>query len=107
MKLKSPISVEETNEFGWWIEIITHHPVCTYYFGDYDTKEKAEWASGFYVEDLKKDGAEEISTEIKYVKAGELTDLEDEWRAGSVVILPPTLKWRSRTHRMGTRSLDP
>jgi hypothetical protein len=39
---------EETLEFGWWLEIVTALPGCTYYF-----------------KDLKKEGAKGLTLQIK------------------------------------------
>ncbi len=96
MELTTPRLTDEDLELGWWVEVITENPLCTYYFGDFESREKAEWATGFYVKDLEKDGAEGISTQLKHCQVEELTNFEDELRSSSVMILPPTIKWRSR-----------
>jgi hypothetical protein len=103
MQLTTPQLTEDPIELGWWVEVITEMPLCTYYFGDFDSQEKAEWAKGFYVDELAKDGAEGISTQLKHCQAQDLTNFEDESRSSSVIILPPTIKWRSRSQPDGVR----
>jgi len=81
-------------EVGWWVEIITQSPFCTYYFGAFDTLDRAEIAKSCYVEALEQDGACGISTRVQQGSPTNISHFEDEGRESSVVIIPPTIKWR-------------
>ncbi|MFB2938548.1 DUF1816 domain-containing protein [Aerosakkonemataceae cyanobacterium BLCC-F154] len=62
---------------AWWIEIITHKPQCTYYFGPFLTEKEAELAKTGYLEDLEMEGAMGVDVFIKRCKPNELT-VEDD-----------------------------
>lgn len=70
---------------AFWVEIATHTPKCTYYFGPFASKQEAENAQAGYVEDLKSEQAQGIVVTVKrcnpskltiYDELGELGDLE-------------------------------
>jgi hypothetical protein len=69
---------DEQLEWAWWVEVITAQPNCTYYFGPFSSKKSAEIPRTGYVEDLEKEGASEITTQIKWYKPRELTIYEDK-----------------------------
>jgi hypothetical protein len=52
-------------ELPWWVEISTSQPHCLYYFGPFESAVEAEVYQPGYVEDLQREGAEEIRVEIK------------------------------------------
>lgn len=56
---------EETLEFGWWLEIVTALPGCTYYFGPFANSQDACLAQIGYFNDLKKEGAKGLTLQIK------------------------------------------
>jgi hypothetical protein len=60
-----------------WLEINTGNPRCTYYFGPFLHKKDAETAKEGYLEDLREEGAQDISVKIKRFKPGELTIFDD------------------------------
>ncbi|MBE9096597.1 DUF1816 domain-containing protein [Tychonema sp. LEGE 07203] len=49
----------------WWVEVHTDLPKRTYYFGPYETKDKAYNNTNGYITDLKKKGSKKISINIK------------------------------------------
>jgi hypothetical protein len=60
---------------GWayWVEIVTEHPACTYYFGPFVNQQEAEAAQSGYIEDLRHEGAQEITLTVKRCKPDKLT----------------------------------
>lgn len=58
---------------AWWIEIVTDHPECTYYFGPYTSKNEAEAEEAGFVEDLEGENARIISRSIKRTKPDDYT----------------------------------
>ena len=63
--------------WAWWVEIVTHNPRCTYYFGPFLSSKEADAASSGYVEDLEQEGAIGIVVKIKRCKPENLTIAED------------------------------
>lgn len=63
--------------WAWWVEIVTHSPHCTYYFGPFLSSKEAEAAKAGYVEDLEQEGATGIDVQIKRCKPENLT-ISDE-----------------------------
>lgn len=68
----------KTQVFGWWIEICTTNPTCTYYFGAFDSFWKATFAKYGYIQDLKQEGARLDTVRIKQCKPTQLTIFEEE-----------------------------
>ncbi|MBD6618401.1 DUF1816 domain-containing protein [Nostoc sp. B(2019)] len=62
---------------AWWVEIVTHNPRCTYYFGPFLNSADATFASKGYVEDLEVEGAQGIVVNVKRCKPDNLTIAED------------------------------
>ncbi len=60
-----------------WLEINTGTPRCTYYFGPFLHKKDAEMAKEGYLEDLRGEGAQEITVKVKRFKPNELTIFDD------------------------------
>lgn len=69
---------EEPLKWAWWVKVITAQPNCTYYFGPFSSKKSAEASQTGYVEDLEGEGAQGITTQIKWYKPRELTIYEDK-----------------------------
>lgn len=67
----------EKIEFGWWVEIITLLPACSYYFGPFGSIQEAAAAKVGYLEDLQQEGAKGITFRIKQCKPEILTNLSD------------------------------
>ncbi len=63
--------------WAWWVEIVTHNPRCTYYFGPFLSSKEADAAKAGYVEDLELEGAQGIVVKIKRCKPENLTIAED------------------------------
>ncbi|NWF57781.1 MAG: DUF1816 domain-containing protein [Fischerella sp.] len=62
---------------AWWVEIVTQHPRCTYYFGPFLNSAEAKAAIKGYVEDLEQEGAQGIAVNVKRCKPEALTIAED------------------------------
>ncbi|MEM9246332.1 MAG: DUF1816 domain-containing protein [Cyanobacteria bacterium P01_F01_bin.153] len=62
---------------AYWVKIDTQAPTCTYYFGPFRSRSKAESASGGYVEDLKGEEAQSIKVAIQKCKPTQLTIFEE------------------------------
>ena len=71
-------TIENGIELGWWVEIKTALPNCTYYFGPFSSRQEADVAQVGYVEDLKQEGAHGISIQIKQCQPRELTRYIEE-----------------------------
>lgn len=67
---------EKTNEFGWWVEVVTALPTCTYYFGPFASVQEADLAQVGFFEDLKQEGAKGITIQIKQCQPKKLTIFE-------------------------------
>ena len=74
---------EESQEFGWWIEILTSNPDYIYYFGAFESYWEAEWLKSGYIEDLKEEEAEIINTEITQCQPKQLTISVTRFRENS------------------------
>lgn len=57
----------------WWVEIQTTVPLCTYYFGPFETQQEARDARTGYVEDLHCEGARDIIAVVKQCQPNILT----------------------------------
>lgn len=64
------LSDEETLEFGWWLEIVTALPECTYYFGSFANSQDACFAQIGYFEDLKKEGPKGLLSRLSSANLG-------------------------------------
>ena len=49
----------------WWIKVQTSTPLCTYYFGPFESRLQATYHQEGYIQDLTEEGASEISLEIE------------------------------------------
>jgi hypothetical protein len=61
----------------WWLKIVTQEPVCTYYFGPFDSSQEAELNQKDYLQDIEEEGAEGISVKIEQGKPQNLTIFEN------------------------------
>lgn len=71
-RLGSFISQEQI-ELGWWVEIYTTTPHCTYYFGPFECESSARSSQNGYVEDLEGEGAQGIAVWVKKCQPRQLT----------------------------------
>jgi hypothetical protein len=62
---------------AWWVEVTTQEPKCTYYFGPFSGIKEAEAEVAGYVEDLQKEGAQNIQTSIRRCQPKELTVFDE------------------------------
>lgn len=70
-KQRSPIT--PLIQPSWWVEINTLVPLCTYYFGPFDSQEEAKDSRSGYVDDLYQEGARNIVALIKQCDPENLT----------------------------------
>ncbi|WP_414587401.1 DUF1816 domain-containing protein [Scytonema sp. PCC 10023] len=64
---------KEPMEKGWWLEIVSSQPCCTYYFGPFESAQQAILDQDGYIEDLVNEGAQGITVQIQWCKPKELT----------------------------------
>ena len=73
-KQHSPIaSLTCHSQRSWWVEINTSVPLCTYYFGPFDSQAEARDSRSGYVNDLFQEGARDIVALIKHCHPKNLT----------------------------------
>jgi hypothetical protein len=68
----------KTEVSPWWIEVITHQPACTYYFGPYGNRQAAAAEQQGFVEDLQSEHAVGIRTCIKRTQPEQLTIVQSD-----------------------------
>jgi Domain of unknown function (DUF1816) len=57
----------------WWVEISTAVPLCTYYFGPFDSRKEAQDSRSGYVEDLYQEDARGIVARVKQCQPSGVT----------------------------------
>jgi hypothetical protein len=72
------LNLLERVRLAHWIEIITAHPRCTYYFGPFSTEDEAKLANAGFIDDLLQERAEIIAVTIKRCQPTQLTLVEEE-----------------------------
>ncbi|MEQ8384004.1 MAG: DUF1816 domain-containing protein [Coleofasciculus sp. A1-SPW-01] len=79
MNLKTELSLEILSKLGlaYWLEVITDHPWCVYYFGPFGTIQEAESSQHGYLHDLLEESAHPMSVTIKQFCPHTLTISED------------------------------
>jgi hypothetical protein len=78
MKLFSWLPFFKKPHLPWWVVIKTAKPLCKYYFGPFDSAEEAAANQAGYIEDLRAEGAEEISVNVQQGEPQELTIFDEE-----------------------------
>jgi Domain of unknown function (DUF1816) len=68
-----PFISQEQLELGWWVEISTTTPHCTYYFGPFECESSARSSQNGYIEDLEGEGAQGIAVWVKRCQPPQLT----------------------------------
>ena len=58
---------------SWWVEINTAVPLCTYYFGPFDSQKAARDSRTSYVNDLHQEEARGIVALVKQCQPDQLT----------------------------------
>ncbi len=71
------VSFLEKLGLAWWVEIVTHNPSCTYYFGPFVTAKNAKFSQLGYIEDIATEGSHISSIDIKQCQPKLLTITED------------------------------
>lgn len=66
------LSQPAPSELSWWVEISTSVPLCTYYFGPFDSQKEARDSRSSYVDDLLQEEARDI---VALVKQGQPVSL--------------------------------
>jgi Domain of unknown function (DUF1816) len=89
--MKLAETLRESLELAWWIEIVTAHPRCIYYFGPFTSIEEAERSQTGYIEDLEQEGSQVILIQIKWYQPKELTTFEGELTEGFEYTIYPIL----------------
>ncbi len=73
-KQQPPISSPSyQSKLSWWVEINTSVPLCTYYFGPFDSQEEARDSRTGYIDDLYQEEARGIIASIKQCQPVGLT----------------------------------
>jgi hypothetical protein len=62
---------------AWWVEVTTENPVCTYYFGPFESDAIAKEHQAGYIEDLQREGAQNIVATVKRCKPSQLTSPDE------------------------------
>ncbi len=63
---------------AWWVEITTDSPHCLYYFGPFASVKEAKDSQSRYVDDLEKEGAQNILIKVKRCNPTNLTVYDEE-----------------------------
>ncbi|MBW4538743.1 MAG: DUF1816 domain-containing protein [Myxacorys chilensis ATA2-1-KO14] len=63
---------------AWWVEIRTENPRCIYYFGPFPAQKMAASSQGGYLEDLEREGAQNITAKVMRCKPKNLTVYDDK-----------------------------
>lgn len=66
-------SPPDSPESFWWVEIMTTVPMCTYYFGPFESKDEARNSRSGYVDDLIQEEARGIIALVKQCQPMNLT----------------------------------
>ncbi len=77
------LSTLERVGLAWWVEVKTEAPSCTYYFGPFASSKDAMDHQPGYLEDLHREGAQGVHSEVKRCKPQNLTIVEGSDRASS------------------------
>jgi hypothetical protein len=87
----------EFSQSGWWVEIATAMPCCTYYFGPFASSKSAQLSLAGYIEDLEKEGARDLTLQIKQCTPKKLTIFEEEVDDNSLIsfCLFPSIDFQS------------
>ena len=64
---------QKTEEFGWWIKIVTDKPLYIYYFGVFDSYSEAVKYQDGYIEDLTEEASKIVNIGIQKCLPRQLT----------------------------------
>ncbi len=63
----------QTQEFGWWLRILTSRPSYIYYFGVFDSYWELQRLKNGYIQDLVEEGSNIIDIQIERCQPEQLT----------------------------------
>jgi hypothetical protein len=72
------VSLLFSQQRKWWVKVDTQSPSCTYYFGPFDSCEEARSHHQGYVQDLQREGAQNITYSIEQYCPQQLTISEED-----------------------------
>ncbi len=64
---------QKTEEFGWWIKIVTDKPIYIYYFGVFNSYSEAKTHQNGYIEDLTEEASKIVNIGIQKCLPRQLT----------------------------------
>lgn len=70
------LSTLERVGMAWWVEVKTEAPHCTYYFGPFASSKDASDHQPGYLEDLHREGAQGVHSEVKRCRPQSLTIID-------------------------------
>lgn len=71
------LNLAQLGKGQWWVEIITHQPTCTYYFGPFTHFQEADAMRPAYIEDLLQEESSIIQVLVKRCQPTHLTVLHE------------------------------
>jgi 4-aminobutyrate aminotransferase-like enzyme len=71
-------------ELLWWVEVHTAVPLCTYYFGPFDSRQEAQKERGGYIEDLHREEARDIVALVKRCREPESLTIDHGYYSSGV-----------------------
>lgn len=69
-------SLRQPSSLQWWLKVATESPICTYYFGPFDSVQEAELSQSDYLRDLTEEGAKITSIKVEQGQPSQLTIFE-------------------------------
>jgi len=81
MMKKLLLNIPQLGKGTWWIEVMTTHPFCIYYFGPFSSAQEAAALQPGYIEDLTQEGVNSIQAVVKQCQPTQLTIFDDEDRS--------------------------
>ncbi|MGD1901051.1 MAG: DUF1816 domain-containing protein [Geitlerinemataceae cyanobacterium] len=72
------LNIKQALGRAWWVKISTKSPACVYFFGPFVSEAEALAAEPGYVDDLKEEGAADMTVEVLRCKQpSELTVFDE------------------------------
>jgi Domain of unknown function (DUF1816) len=78
------IGLSRSSELLWWVEVHTAVPLCTYYFGPFDSRQEAQKERGGYIEDLHREEARDIVALVKRCREPESLTIDHGYYSSGV-----------------------
>lgn len=64
---------------AYWAKITTDSPSCIYYFGPFSSEGEAQESQGGYCDDLRAEGAQNITVTIERRRKPQELTITDDW----------------------------